>query len=111
MIVANPDLTHPGEHGPVIETGALLALLKACVPRPNITLVGKPSAYLFHAALGSVLPAGAVMIGDNMETDIAGARALGIRAIHVSPGGLCAMLPDLGQEADNAGTEPLIAGV
>ncbi|WP_368667738.1 HAD-IIA family hydrolase [Salipiger sp. PrR002] len=87
LIVANPDLTHPGEHGPVIETGALLALLTACVPQQDMYVVGKPSAHLFQTALGPVPPGKAVMIGDNRDTDIAGARALGIKTIHLDASG------------------------
>ncbi|EEX12277.1 hydrolase, haloacid dehydrogenase [Citreicella sp. SE45] len=87
LIVANPDLTHPGEDGPVIETGALLALLEACVPRARSCVAGKPSAHLFRVALGPVAPEAAVMIGDNPDTDIAGARRLGMPSIHVGPGG------------------------
>ena len=87
LIVANPDLTHPGEDGPVIETGALLALLEACVPGARSCVAGKPSAHLFRVALGPVAPEAAVMIGDNPDTDIAGARRLGMPSIHVGPGG------------------------
>lgn len=95
LIVANPDLTHPGEHGPVIETGALAALLRACV-RPQVThVVGKPSAYLFQTALGPVPPGKAVMIGDNRDTDIAGAQELGIPSLHVGPDAMRFGLPGI----------------
>ncbi|MCA0851105.1 HAD hydrolase-like protein [Salipiger thiooxidans] len=93
LIVANPDLTHPGEDGPVIETGALLALLHACVPRARSCVAGKPSAHLFRVALGPVAPDAAVMIGDNPDTDIAGARRLGIPTIHVGSGAQATGLP------------------
>ncbi|MBR9840038.1 MAG: HAD hydrolase-like protein [Rhodobacteraceae bacterium] len=93
LIVANPDLTHPGEDGPVIETGALLALLHACVPRARSCVAGKPSAHLFRVALGPVAPDATVMIGDNPDTDIAGARRLGIPTIYVGPGAQATGLP------------------
>lgn len=91
LIVANPDVTHPGPNGTIIpETGSLLAAIAACVDLSSIDVqvIGKPAPYLFHtacAALG-IAPARAVMIGDNPATDIAGAQQLGLPAILVSPG-------------------------
>lgn len=91
LIVANPDLTHPGPMGDTVpETGALLAAFGACVPLDQLTLdvIGKPHAQLFHMACGALAlqPNQALMIGDNPRTDIEGARRLGIPALLVSPG-------------------------
>jgi HAD superfamily hydrolase (TIGR01450 family) len=88
LIVANPDLTHPVADGRITpETGALLAALLACVPGVSVKqeTVGKPEPHLYLRALDALgARAGdAVMIGDNPDTDIAGARALGIEAILV----------------------------
>lgn len=77
----------------MIETGALLALLHACVPRARSCLAGKPSAHLVRMALGPVAPDATVMIGDNPDTDIAGARRLGIPTIYVGPGAQATGLP------------------
>jgi HAD superfamily hydrolase (TIGR01450 family) len=91
LLVANPDLTHPLPGGRVApETGALLAALTACVAGLGIEprVVGKPSPILFRqacAAIG-VDPAEAVMIGDNPDTDIRGAQALGLGAVLVTSG-------------------------
>ena len=88
LVVANPDLTHPGPDGPAIETGALLALLQACHDPARVVHVGKPAPLLFHRALGGVAPGDAVMLGDNPATDIKGARAMGMAAIQLAaPGG------------------------
>jgi HAD superfamily hydrolase (TIGR01450 family) len=89
--VANPDLTHPGAGGRIVpETGALLAAVQATVqatvqaptraaaPQARPRVFGKPQAALYRAALGAVEPRLAVMLGDNPDTDIAGARALGL---------------------------------
>jgi HAD superfamily hydrolase (TIGR01450 family) len=76
MVVANPDLTHPGREGAFIETGAIAALLRACVEPDRVFAVGKPEPGLFLSALGDVRPDQAVMIGDGAETDAAGARRL-----------------------------------
>lgn len=91
LLVANPDLTHPGKAGAIIpETGALLAALRACVPPSElqIDIVGKPEPYLFNRAclaLGVSIDQ-AVMIGDNSSTDIQGADRLGMASILVDPG-------------------------
>jgi len=88
LVAANADRTHPGPGGRLIpETGALLAALTTCVPGVKPLTIGKPGPMLFEkacAALG-VDPADAVMIGDNPETDGAGADALGMRSIIVDP--------------------------
>lgn len=59
-------------------------------------MAGNPSAHLFRVALGPVAPDAAVMIGDNADTDLAGARRLGIPAIHVGPGAQATGLPGFG---------------
>lgn len=84
VIVANGDLTHPGPDGPAIETGAIVELLKACVPGTgNLTVVGKPHRGLLDSALGDIAPQNAVMIGDNPLTDIAGADAIGMPSVQI----------------------------
>jgi len=96
IVVANPDRWRPDHHGrPLIETGALLAALRAAVPRADVTVVGKPEPILFRAALAGVAPCHAVMIGDNRETDLVGAEAIGIAAVQIGRGHL-AVATDLG---------------
>lgn len=90
LIVANPDLTHPGKFGRLVpETGAQLAALKACIDlsATEMEIVGKPAAQLFLRACDAlaVPPESAVMIGDNPATDIAGAQAAGLRSILIGP--------------------------
>lgn len=52
------------------------------------TLVGKPSPEFFHQALRSMnlTPQEALMVGDDIESDIAGAQAAGLRAVLVKTG-------------------------
>ena len=52
------------------------------------TLVGKPSAAFYQAALGSlgVSPEAAVMVGDDLWSDIQGAQRVGIPAWLVRTG-------------------------
>lgn len=90
LFVANPDATHPGAGGRIVpETGALLAALAACIDLDGKTvdIVGKPSAHMFMKACAALdrKPQRVVMIGDNPKTDLAGAEALGIPALHVGP--------------------------
>jgi putative hydrolase of the HAD superfamily len=51
--------------------------------------VTKPDARIFAAALAAagVTPAEAVMLGDSWQTDVAGARASGLRAVWLNRGG------------------------
>ena len=86
LILPNPDLVYPkggGELG--FTAGAIALLLEAALARrfPGHGLrfvhLGKPEPHLFVEAarqLG-VAPHELVMIGDQLETDIAGARAAG----------------------------------
>ncbi|UCE32166.1 MAG: HAD hydrolase-like protein [Burkholderiales bacterium] len=86
LVVANPDLSHPGENGlPRIETGALLTLLRAVLPGLPAQVVGKPEPTMFRAALAMTgADAGrAVMLGDNPTTDVAGARRIGMQTIRL----------------------------
>jgi len=86
LIVANPDMTHPGKRGWVVpETGVLLAALMACVDlsTAEVEVIGKPATRLFARACAvvGVHINDTVMIGDNPDTDIAGAEAFGLRSI------------------------------
>lgn len=88
LLVSNADLNHPGPGGEVVpETGALLAaLLAATGKRPlDYQLVGKPSPRLFMRAcdLLDIPPEDALMIGDNPDTDVAGAAAVGMPCVTI----------------------------
>jgi len=91
LIVSNPDNSHPGPGGTIVpETGALLAAIGACVDLSQIDIhfIGKPSRTLFQRACAAlkVSPQSAVMVGDNIHTDIAGANSMGMASILVAPG-------------------------
>jgi len=81
LYVANPDASHPGADGaPVPETGSLLAAILNILPDLSHTVIGKPEAGLYRAALAR-LPVSAhriLAIGDNPKTDAEGAARLGI---------------------------------
>lgn len=98
LTVSNPDLTHPGANSaPVVETGAILALIRACIPDLQPRVIGKPEPMVFEAALARVgtMPERALMIGDNPNTDAAGALRMGMRCILVGPAGTYDSIEDL----------------
>lgn len=82
FIATNNDKTFPSEFGPMPGAGAVIAFLEAATDvRP--TIIGKPGRIMFAEAirrLGSD-PAHIAMVGDRLETDIAGAKAAGLQAI------------------------------
>lgn len=89
LVVANPDLVHPGPDGIIVpETGALLAALLACTGPVNYRVIGKPEPALFAAGLALLdLPRRAVaMLGDNPRTDGEGARRFGLRYVEIADG-------------------------
>jgi HAD superfamily hydrolase (TIGR01450 family) len=86
LVVTNGDLTHPGTGGRVVpETGALLQAVLACATPRSLRVIGKPEPALFSEALRrlSVAPDQGLVIGDNAQTDIAGAERLGMPSILV----------------------------
>ncbi|GAA3406116.1 HAD-IIA family hydrolase [Paenibacillus hodogayensis] len=83
IVAANPDLHHPGVDGiRVPETGALVAAIEA-VCSTAAEIIGKPEPYLFVRGmrLHGSSPEQCIMVGDNAETDIRGARRAGMRSI------------------------------
>jgi 4-nitrophenyl phosphatase len=87
FIGTNPDVLFPTEEGLVPECGTNLAAVQAAtgvVP----TVIGKPNRYFFElgmARMGSAA-ANTAMIGDRLETDIAGSQAAGLKGILVTTG-------------------------
>jgi len=86
-VLPNPDLVYPkgsGEFG--FTAGAMALLIETALARrfPGRGLafdrLGKPAPHLFAEAQRRLGVARVVMIGDQIETDIAGARAAGIDA-------------------------------
>lgn len=68
-----------------METGVLLAAVKACLPGIKYKAIGKPSPLLYHAAMRRI-SAGRdelLAIGDNPATDREGARRMGVVCVLV----------------------------
>ena len=98
--VTNPDLRHPIEGGRyTYQTGALLQVVLACLGDVPFRVIGKPQPALFNEALSraAARPENAVMIGDNPNTDGAGAIAAGVPFVLVgaAPGAVAANLEDI----------------
>lgn len=79
FIGTNSDTTFPLPDGLAPGAGSILAMLSASSGQTPI-LMGKPQPAMFEAALHVVGQPAAVtlMVGDRLDTDIAGAQALGL---------------------------------
>jgi HAD superfamily hydrolase (TIGR01458 family) len=73
--------------GPLLDSGALVAGLEYAA-EIEATVLGKPSPAYFHAALDALDtdPELAWMVGDDIDVDIAGAAACGLRTVLVRTG-------------------------
>ncbi len=77
FIATNADRTFPMPYGLVPGAGAILVALQAATDKDPV-IVGKPSPFMYQVALermGSD-PSQTLVIGDRLETDIAGAQEL-----------------------------------
>jgi len=107
VLVANPDIVAPREHGFSVEPGHFahrLADSTGIVP----LFFGKPFANIYDLAfarLGAVDKARVVMVGDSLHTDILGAQSAGIASALVVRHGFFAGWDARGA-IDRAGIEP-----
>jgi HAD superfamily hydrolase (TIGR01458 family) len=74
-------------NGPLLDAGAFVAGLEYAAG-VEAEVVGKPSRAYFEAALAELgaRPAEAVMVGDDVESDVGGAKAIGMRGVLVRTG-------------------------
>lgn len=80
----DPTMPMPDGHWP--GTGAILAAIETASGR-EATVTGKPEPAIFEAGLDAIgRPGRVAMIGDRLDSDIAGAKAIGIAGILVSAG-------------------------
>ena len=84
IVVSNWDCSLPDWLGPA----GLLEHVEAVVTSAEVGM-GKPGRAIFERALeiAGVEPGDAVHVGDSLENDVAGARAMGIRAVLVARDG------------------------
>lgn len=74
MIAAGRDRTFPREDGPWPGTGAIVAALEYATAQ-GARVVGKPSPQMFATALDRLGPGRALVVGDRLDSDLAGAAA------------------------------------
>ncbi len=76
-----------GEEGLMLDSGPFAAALEHAAGKAAI-LAGKPSPAFYAAALASTgaAPAEAAMVGDDLESDVGGAQAVGMRGVLVRTG-------------------------
>jgi glycerol 3-phosphatase-2 len=77
LIGAGRDPTFSREDGLWPGTGAIVAALEYATGR-SARIIGKPQPQMFHAALDRLGPGRALMIGDRLDSDLAGAAAAGL---------------------------------
>jgi 4-nitrophenyl phosphatase len=87
FIATNLDRTFPSEEGLVPGAGSLVAALQTATDTEPL-VVGKPQPTMFRVALDMLqcAPEHALMIGDRLDTDIAGAKNAGLSGILVLTG-------------------------
>ena len=73
--------------GPLLDAGAFVAGLEYAAAS-EAEIVGKPTAAYFESALADLqaAPREAIMVGDDVEADIGGAKAIGMRGVLVRTG-------------------------
>ncbi len=94
LVLPNPDLIYlrgPATYG--VTAGSIALLIEAALERiagsdasPRFDRLGKPHAPLFELALQRCATRNVVMIGDQLQTDIAGACRLGLDSAFVQTG-------------------------
>jgi 4-nitrophenyl phosphatase len=87
LIATNPDRTFPTPEGLVPGAGSIIAALEAATD-VEAFVVGKPSQEMFKVALERLQATAAetLAVGDRLETDIAGAQAVGCKTALVLSG-------------------------
>lgn len=82
FIGTNPDVTFPTEIGPLPGAGSILAFLKTAT-NVSPVVVGKPNRIIFDEALRRLEGNSddTLMVGDRLNTDIAGGHAAGLRTV------------------------------
>jgi len=93
LVLANPDVVYPASPGRFgFTSGSMALLLEAGLAarypgrQHRFVRLGKPSPFLFDAARQRFPDRTMVMIGDQLETDIRGARSYGLDAVLVGTG-------------------------
>ncbi|OBI17450.1 HAD family hydrolase [Mycobacterium sp. E2327] len=84
-VACNIDPTFPTERGLLPGNGAMVAALRAATGAEPI-VVGKPESYMIRDGLGHGRFESPLVVGDRLETDIAGATVAGLPSLLVFSG-------------------------
>lgn len=85
MLCAGRDRTYPAEDGICPGTGAIVAALEYATAATALS-VGKPAPQIFRTALDRLGPGRTLVVGDRLDSDLAGAAAAGLDAAIVLTG-------------------------
>jgi len=99
FVAANVDPRLPTSEGIAPGTGAIAKAIEV-VAEAEPTVAGKPEPLMFERALESVGETNAVMIGDSLQSDVAGAERAGIPSVLVTGHGVDSV------PADDASPQP-----
>lgn len=85
--------------GPALDMGAFIVGIEAAA-QVEVAVVGKPATAFFHAALSDLgtTASGAVVVGDDIDSDVLGAQAVGMTGVLVRTGKF--------RQSDLEGAEP-----
>lgn len=93
LLLANPDLVYPSGAGTFgLTAGSLAGMIERALhlllgaAAPTFEVLGKPAPRHFETALELVGTRNAVMLGDTLHTDVAGAHGVGIASAIVLTG-------------------------
>ena len=83
VIATNPDALTPVSDGYDPCVGMTIAAISAAVPEAEIIVVGKPQPFMIERAVAllGVAKSEAIMIGDQLATDIVAGQRAGLRSI------------------------------
>ncbi|MFM1964497.1 MAG: hypothetical protein RL134_222 [Actinomycetota bacterium] len=85
-VLTNPDITLPVPGGRAPGNGSLARAVEVAAGRPPDDIAGKPHPALMHASLARVDARTPLVVGDRLDTDIAGAQCTGIPSLLVLTG-------------------------
>jgi glycerol 3-phosphatase-2 len=86
LVATNADASYPAPDGEWPGAGAILAAITTTTGSPADVQVGKPNPPLFESALERTGGGRPLVVGDRMDTDVAGAAALGWDSLLVFSG-------------------------
>lgn len=93
LLLVNPDLVYPSRLGFGFTAGSIALMFEAALKRlfgaqRRFVPVGKPQAHLFELGLRhlNIEKSKVAMVGDQLETDVAGALQVGVTAVLIGSG-------------------------